>query len=116
MADPVVHFEIMGGRGHDLQDFYAGVFGWRIDADNPMNYGLVAAAEGGIAGGVGPADDETGPFVTVYVQVDDLQKALDDVEAAGGKTLMPPTDIPGGPTMALFTDPAGNRMGLVEAP
>ena len=115
MAQPVVHFEIMGGKGHDLQDFYAGVFGWQIDADNPMNYGMVAAAEGGIGGGVGPAD-EGGPFVSVYVQVDDLQEALDAIEAAGGTTLMPPTDIPGGPTLALFHDPAGNRMGLVQAP
>jgi len=115
MAQPVVHFEIMGGKGHDLQDFYAGVFGWTIDTDNPTGYGVVPAAEGGIGGGVGPGDD-TGPFVTVYVQVDDLQEALDAVEAAGGGTLMPPTTIPGGPTLALFVDPAGNRMGLVEAP
>ena len=114
MAQPVVHFEIMGGSGHDLQKFYAGVFGWEIDAENPMNYGVVKPAEGGIGGGVGPADEGT-PFVTVYVQVDDLHKALESIEAGGGRTLLPPTDVPGGPTMALFTDPAGNRMGLVQA-
>lgn len=113
MAHPVVHFEIMGGEGDTLQRFYAEAFGWEIDADNPMNYGVVPADEGGIGGGVGPAAEGEG-FVTVYVQVDDLQAALDTVEAAGGRTLMAPTDVPGGPKLALFTDPAGNRMGLVQ--
>ena len=113
MTHAVVHFEIMGGEGDALQRFYADAFGWAVNADNPMNYGVVPAADGGIGGGIGPAV-EGASFVTVYVQVDDLQAALDTVEAAGGKTLMAPTDVPGGPELALFTDPAGNRMGLVR--
>ncbi len=113
MAHPVVHFEIMGGEADELQRFYTELFGWRIDADNPMSYGVVQAAEGGIGGGVGSAV-EGEHFVTVYVQVDDLQEALDRAEAAGGRTLLAPSDVPGGPTLALFLDPAGNRMGLVQ--
>ena len=113
MAKPVVHFEIMGGEGDILQRFYADAFGWEIDADNPMQYGMVKAAEGGIGGGVGPAM-EGGPSVTVYVQVDDLEAALRTIEASGGRTLLAPTDVPGGPRLALFADPAGNRVGLVK--
>lgn len=112
MPNPVVHFEIMGLGGNALRDFYAGAFGWEIDANNPMDYGIVAPTEGGIGGGVGPAMDGSA-FVTVYIQVDDLQKALEAVEAGGGATVMAPTEVPGGPKLALFTDPAGNRIGLV---
>ena len=61
---------------------------------------------------MGPADGEA--FVTVYVQVDDLQEALDRAEAKGAKTLMAPSEVPGGPRLALFHDPAGNRVGLVQ--
>ena len=32
----------------------------------------------------------------------------------GGKTVMPPMDIPEGPTMAQFSDPEGNVIGLVQ--
>lgn len=113
MANAVVHFEIMGGEADELQRFYIELFGWKINADNPMNYRMVQAGEGGIGGGVGPAAGGE-RFVTVYVEVDDLQEALDRAEAAGGKTLMAPTDVPGGPRLALFLDPAGNRMGLVQ--
>jgi predicted enzyme related to lactoylglutathione lyase len=50
--------------------------------------------------------------VSVYVQVDDLQATLDKVERLGGKTILPPTGVPGGPKLAMFTDPAGSVTGL----
>ena len=48
------------------------------------------------------------------MQVDDLKAYLDKVESMGGKTVMPPMDIPGGPTLALFADPEGNVVGMVK--
>ncbi|MHB8467480.1 MAG: VOC family protein [Acidimicrobiales bacterium] len=113
MAQPVVHFEVAGKDPVALQTFYASLFDWQIDANNPMNYGMVTAAEGGIAGGVGPSPDGE-KHITWYVQVDDLQSALDKAEKLGGKTVMPPMDVPGGPSIAQFTDPAGNVVGLVK--
>jgi uncharacterized protein len=50
--------------------------------------------------------------VSIYVQVDDLQATLDTVEKLGGKTILPPTEVPGGPKLAMFADPAGNVTGL----
>jgi predicted enzyme related to lactoylglutathione lyase len=40
------------------------------------------------------------------------QAALDRVERLGGKTVLPPTEVPGGPKLAMFADPAGNITGL----
>jgi predicted enzyme related to lactoylglutathione lyase len=113
MPDPVVHFEIIGLDAPALQKFYGQLFGWKIDANNPLKYGTVEAAEGGIGGGVAPTFDGSAR-VTVYVQVDDLQAALDQAEELGGKAVMPPSDIPGGPTIAQFTDPDGNQIGLMK--
>jgi uncharacterized protein len=113
MADPVVHFEVTGKDGKKLQKFYADLFGWKVDANNPMNYGMVAAEDGGIGGGVGASPDGS-TNVTFYVQVDDLQKALDKAVELGGKIVNPPMDVPGGPTLAHFTDPEGNLIGLAK--
>lgn len=113
MADPVVHFEVAGKDAKKLQDFYAQLFDWKIDADNPMNYGMVESADGGIAGGVGPTEDGSS-HVTFYVQVADLALALKKAEALGGKTVTQPMDVPGGPSIAHFTDPSGNFIGLVK--
>ena len=51
MGQPVVHFEVIGKDGEQLQRFYADLFSWRIDADNPLKYGSVEDA--GITGGIG---------------------------------------------------------------
>jgi predicted enzyme related to lactoylglutathione lyase len=113
MADPVAWFEVSGPDAGAIQRFYAEAFGWQIDAGNPMNYGMVQAQEGGIGGGVGPSPDGSAQ-VTFYVSVPDLQAALDKIGQLGGNTVTPPMDVPDGPTIAFFTDPAGNRIGLMK--
>jgi predicted enzyme related to lactoylglutathione lyase len=115
MGAPIVHFEIMGGEGDQLERFYSELFGWTVDSNNPMDYGIVdTGGEGGINGGVG-ANEDGSRRVTVYAQVDDLQATLDKAESLGATTLLPPSDVPGGPRLAMFTDPAGNVTGIVEA-
>jgi predicted enzyme related to lactoylglutathione lyase len=113
MGAPVIHFEIMGGTGNQLEKFYGELFGWKIDSNNPMKYGMVdtGGGPGGINGGVG-ANQGGGNRVSVYAQVDDLQATLDKAEKLGGKTILPPTQVPGGPMLAMFADPAGNVTGL----
>ena len=115
MTDPVIHFEIIGKDAAALQKFYADLFGWDIDADNPLNYGNVAAGEGGIGGGVGPTVDGSSR-TTFYVGVADLQATLDNAVRLGATTVMPPMDVPGGPSIAMFTDPDGNLLGLMKRP
>jgi predicted enzyme related to lactoylglutathione lyase len=112
MGAPVIHFEIMGGAGYELEAFYSKLFSWKIDSNNPMKYGRVDTGGGGINGGVGPSHDG-GKRVSVYAEVSDLQATLDQAEKLGGKTILAPTEIPGGPKLAMFTDPAGNVMGLL---
>jgi uncharacterized protein len=114
-AAPVVHFEILGKDGSKLQDFYRSLFDWKINADNPMKYGLVEAANSSsIGGGIGASQKGAPGIVTVYVQVTDLQAQLDKAESLGGKTIVPPTEIPGYVTIALFQDPEGNTIGLIK--
>ncbi len=100
MGAPVVHFEIMGGQENQLEKFYAELFGWKINSNNPMKYGVVdtGGGPGGINGGVG-ANQDGSKRVSVYAQVEDLQAALEKVEKLGGKTILPPTEVPGGPKL-----------------
>src|SRR2546430_1032891 len=45
MGQPVVHFEIVGDNAEKLQSFYADLFYWNVNADNPMKYGIVDREE-----------------------------------------------------------------------
>lgn len=120
-AAPVVHFEIVGKDAKKLHNFYGKLFNWQINADNPMNYGMVNAAgqgnepgKGSIGGGVAAAEQGMPAYVTFYVQVPDLAATLKTAESMGGKTVVPPTEIPNMVTFALFKDPEGNMVGLVK--
>lgn len=115
MSNPVVHFEIIGKDAEKLQSFYAKAFGWSINADNPMKYGIVEAQDGqGIGGGIASGDGQANQ-VTFYIAVDDPQAYLDKIESMGGKTVVPVTEIPDMVTFAQFADPEGNVVGLVKA-
>ncbi|MDP6403546.1 MAG: VOC family protein, partial [SAR202 cluster bacterium] len=113
MPNPVVHFEIQTKDAVRCQKFFADLFGWHVDANNPMNYGIIDTHDEGINGGIGQTD---GPnMVTFYVQVDDIQAYLDRAESLGGKAILPETVIPDMVTLALFSDIEGNTVGLVKS-
>jgi predicted enzyme related to lactoylglutathione lyase len=116
MGNPVVHFEIGVNDSKAANKFYADLFGWKIDANNPMNYGIVDTDSPGegIGGGISKPPDGSGPYTTFYVNVEDLQAKLDEAEKLGGKTVMPPMQVPEGPEIAMFADPDGNVVGLAK--
>ena len=114
MGAPVVHFEIISRNGEQLKDFYSKLFGWEINSDNEMKYGLVKKEGNGIGGGVGsPGPDGIG-HVTIYAAVPDPQITLDQAVSMGATVVMPVTEIPNMVTFALFTDPDGNKIGILK--
>jgi uncharacterized protein len=120
MGQPVVHFEIVGKDPDKLQGYYSDLFGWQIDANNPMKYGVVARegntnADGvGIGGGVGAGPEGYGGHVTFYVEVPDVEAALAKAESLGGTRMMGPDKPMEGVEIGLFTDPEGHTVGLVR--
>jgi len=120
MGRPVVHFEVIGTDGERLRSYYSELFGWKIDAGNPMNYGLVAkednpAPGGGFGIGGGIAGYEEAPNrVTFYVAVPDVEEALARAESLGGSRVMGPDKVGDGIELGQFADPDGNVIGVVR--
>ena len=112
MSSPLIHFEVAGKDAAKLQSFYSDAFGWKINADNPMNYGMVDVGSGDVAGGVGPAPEGQPGHAMFYVGVDDVEAALQKAESLGGSRVFGPMDVPEGPTIGHFADPEGNVVGL----
>ena len=53
MGQPVVHWEIAGKDAAKLQEFYSGIFDWKVNVDEALNYGIVETrGQGGIDGGI----------------------------------------------------------------
>jgi uncharacterized protein len=120
MGQPVVHFEVIGQDVDRLHGYYSELFGWDIDADNPMGYGVVGRednqnADGvGIAGGVGKGPDGYEGHVTFYVEVPDVEEALAKAESLGGSRMMGPDKVMEGVEIGLFNDPEGHTVGVVK--
>ena len=119
MGQAVVHFEVMGKDAERLRSFYSQMFGWQIDASNPMNYGIVSREDNldqgiGIGGGIGAMPEGRDGYVTFYVAVDDVEAAIRKAESLGGTRVMGPMEVPDGPEIALFNDPEGHMIGVVK--
>jgi predicted enzyme related to lactoylglutathione lyase len=111
-ARPVVHWEITARDPERQRAFYRQLFNWDIGD------GAIMTIEPGLGGPEpGPGghirqDERSG--VTLYVQVRDLRASLVEAGDLGATVVAPPFDIPGGPTLAIVTDPEGNPLVLVQ--
>jgi predicted enzyme related to lactoylglutathione lyase len=116
MGNPVVHFEVVGRDAQALQRFYQDAFDWQMEPAIPSYAMAYPGGEGGINGGIGAGTDgSSAGHVTFYVAVSDLETALSKIEGLGGSTVMGPTDVPEGPSIAMFADPEGHIVGLLQA-
>jgi predicted enzyme related to lactoylglutathione lyase len=116
MSDhPIVHIEFSTKDPDASSKFYQEIFGWKIEAIPEMNY-TTFEAEPGPGGGFNPVDGEmtNAGDIFVYIQTDDIEASLSKIESLGGSTLLSKTEIPNTGWFALFTDPAGNRVGLYK--
>ena len=113
MKHPVVYFEIGCRDGDATRTFFQELFGWDISAERPA----MQIATGGppmeaLNGHIVELAPEWGPYVTIYVQVEDLESCLKRAEELGGKTLVSPQTLPGGDGFAWMAAPEGNIIGL----
>ena len=116
MAQPVVWFEVMGQNADNMKKFYGDMFDWNLDLNNPMKYGMLdKQGEGTIPGGVGVNDAGPG-WSTFYVKVDAIDDSLAKAEQLGARVLLPKMQTPDGGHIAVFADPEGHPVGLVEYP
>jgi predicted enzyme related to lactoylglutathione lyase len=113
MPHPVVHWEIAAKDANKAREFYANLFGWQFDTTNP-DYAMLAAQDGGIGGGIMQTPDQAPPYVTIYVSVEDLAATLARAGSLGATTIVPPTPIEGVGSFAMFSDPEGRVIGLLQ--
>ena len=121
MGQPVVHFEVIGKDGEKLRGYYSELFGWKIDADNPMGYGIVERRgqpdrrrRVGIGGGIAGGPDGYEGHVTFYVAVPDVEAALAKAESSAALASWVPETVMGTIELGQFTDPEGHMIGLVK--
>ena len=117
MDNPVVHFEIAGRDVSKLIEFYKSVFDWKIFPLNDELYITDPGSDQGIEGHLFETTEDMNftNLVIIYVMVDEIVECLEKAEKLGGEILIQPQEIPGNAShYALFRDPSGNSIGLLQ--
>ncbi len=114
-AHPAVMFEFIADDPEALKSFYGDVFGWSYVVQDGFAYVEFAPTTLTPLGGIGQAGTERGWEAgrSFYLATDDLEATLATVVASGGSVWVEPTTA-GGYHFAMFKDPAGNVVGLLE--
>ena len=112
---PITHWQIVTPDPDKAAQFYGRVFGWVITARNAMGYREIAAAPGGIPGGIWPAPPGAPSSVQVFVSVPDVAATVAAAQAEGASVIVPVTALPDGDVMAVLLDPVGLAVGLMQA-
>jgi predicted enzyme related to lactoylglutathione lyase len=122
----VVHFEIPAEDLDRAKNFYGSVFGWKLETmpvpggeytivmTTPVDEQTQLPTEpGAINGGMMQRDERT-PSPVLTIDTDGIDETLKEIEAGGGTTVTPRTEIAGMGAFAYFKDPEGNVLGLWE--
>src|SRR5260370_40981208 len=112
MGNPVTQFQILSKNPDETARFYTEVFGWTVDANNPLGYRQIdTGSKEGIQGGIWPAPSQAPNFVQLFITVDDVSGAVKKAETLGANVLIPPTILPEGDARAVLLDPEGMSVG-----
>jgi predicted enzyme related to lactoylglutathione lyase len=115
VGNPIVQFQILSKAPDETAQFYSSLFGWQVDANNPMGYRRIdTGSQEGIQGGVWPAPPQAPNFVQLYMAVEDVRSAVTKAEGLGAKVIIPPTTLPEGDEMAVMLDPQGMAFGVTR--
>jgi predicted enzyme related to lactoylglutathione lyase len=106
--------EIKSSDNAAAEKFFSTVFGWKFQ-DMMPGYKTFETGAGmtGVSGGFGEGENGPSQPQLVYISCESVDKALADVEANGGKTVMPKMALPNDyGNIAHFSDPGGVTWGL----
>jgi predicted enzyme related to lactoylglutathione lyase len=118
MSSKIMWLEIASTDIPASAKFYADLFDWPIVTDEQMDY-TMTAFEGEETGvGFSPVDEAQGVApgsVLVYVDVADVEAAIGRAKELGAPILLDKTEIPTVGWMAIFGDPGGNRIAVMQS-
>jgi predicted enzyme related to lactoylglutathione lyase len=114
MANPLWHWELMVSDVDKAREFYSKVFDWEIDDVHFPNYPLIKTGE--TPGGAFFAKPKQVPecALNTYFHVEDIESTLTRAMVLGATVVTPKTPIPGIGFWAVFADPDGIPIGLIQ--
>jgi hypothetical protein len=115
MSRPV-HFEVLTEHPEQIAEFYHAVLGWQFSqGGGSQPYWLADTGTSSAPGINGAIMGRHFPQAVINtIEVESLDETIRKVEAAGGRKVHGPGDIPGVGLHAYCADPDGNLFGVLQ--
>src|SRR5207248_10264084 len=110
VANKPVWVDLSSDDAAASREFYAKLFGWKVEVNPEPQYGGYAMANVGdrAVAGIGPKMSPQAPTAwSIYIGTEDAKALAGKVEAAGGTVIAPPFSVGDQGVMATFQDPTG---------
>lgn len=113
MANPIIHWELMVSDVARAKAFYARVFDWKFEAMG-AEYTIVQTGKQPGGGLMQRPPGVPAAALNTYFQVGDVSHTLVVASENGAKVIVPRTEIPDVGWYAMFLDPDGIPIGILQ--
>lgn len=114
MGNPIFHWELVVADVDKAMDFYSKVFDWEFDQEHFPNYPLIKTGDNPGGGMLKKPEQLRSPGLHIYFHTEDIESTLARVTVTGGTVISPRMAIPGIGFWAVFADPDGIPVGIMQ--
>jgi uncharacterized protein len=113
MGNPVLHFEVTAKTPKKLMAFYKAAFDWKFERGPHKGVHCIdTGTRKGVKGMLLEQGGYIPDYVSFYVGVKDMDKALAKIVKAGGQIIRPEFSPGGRKVLAIVLDPEGHVITL----
>ena len=114
--NPVVFWELACHDAEKSVEFFEKVFEWKTEMipNTIIHLAKTRQQEGGIDGGIFTLQKAKLPFLTIFIQVEDIEAKAKLVEESGGLIVIEPRESGPATRICLFNDPSGVTFAMLE--
>ncbi len=115
--NPIVFWEL---ASHDMEksvQFFRKVFDWQIEFSDRLGFYIIPESTlsgEAVEGGIFTLKRAKLPFLTLYIQVEDIEEKAKLVEEAGGWIVEKPNELPSRTKICLFNEPSGVTFAMIQ--
>ncbi len=115
MKKPVVYFEVAARDVKKLKRFYSKAFGWTFEKGPQQGvHTTKAGGRPGISGFLIERGNKIPDYVSLYVDVESIEKVLAIFQKNGGSVIRPTFSPDGDNKVCIVADPEGHLFSLSE--
>ena len=114
---PIIFWELASHDAEKSVEFFKKAFGWKIEFDKEtgIHYIPIPKEENKFTGGgIFTLTRAKLPFLTLYIEVDDIDSKVNEIERLGAFIVEPPNDITPRSRICLFNEPSGVTFALLQ--